>query len=1408
MREHEGLRRLLRWRGAAARTVTLGICAGLGLLLIPAGANAASITDVGEGFPLSINASDHILIGKFVEEEEEGKLVENLTGPWSIWTAAKSTTLLPLNGPVEHEEEPETDGKPASPRVEMSLYGINESGQVGGTSTVALQEGDEEISDDRPVWFSPDGEGHQVPIFQEQIKDGDGEPRHVGGIGLGIDNAGDVVGIGVIEGDDKALPRGFFAAAGGMPVVVGESDRPSGGGSEVFAINGPGEMVGVTSQLDGDDQEPVDPKYYLWKSPTAAGIELPFDTPTRAIASDGSVLGYRSGQLYLRTPDEKVTAVTGLTEGNEAVAVNASHQVVGAEMVAGGEHAAMWQAGTVTDLNTLLPKGSGWVLTRATAINDTGDIAGVGTLNGKVEAFLLKPGLVVTSVKDAEETSSGLAAGACLTENDGCTLRAAIETADASHSQAPTQITFNIAGVAAKTIATISPKEPLPAITKPVYIDATTQPTPFTAGSRTIGAIIDGAEKAGNGLELGEGSAGSTVLGLQIQHFKGDGVKLADENEQLADSVLTDDTTGAEVAGNNDTVGAANGLAGDIFFTDGDVKGLTEYLESHGGNKRSVAEFQSALVTYGSGILLAAASTGASITGDYIGVHGPGFESAPDKLGADGPLTKNLAGDETIMPFGVVIAPTSGPISNVTVGGPGGAADVDSGTIFGLLALAGEGGAVNGLSIQGSSFGAATNGSALEPLGGLIGVLAAGAVNGLQIGTPAAGDKFQGLLIGAALAGEQVSSPSVQGDTFGTNANLGSFEPKLGLHDVFGLLLADTQGAAIGGTSSGQGNSILGTLIGLGLVGQHLANDTIAGNTIGSSSPARFTTFLKAELEEFYGVLGVLFSGNAKPGVSNSSQNITFQSNAIQGNMFGMLSVATTGMSLYGNTVQDNAFGLFDLGSGGAQIGSSGRGNAFVNDGFGLLMANTDPSPDELKEAEVNPKDSSPSTREGVLGAPDENLAFDGVNAITTANLSPTSANPPSVPGTNNSIFANNFGVNSAGSAEPNELPVLIAGDEHSLQFGGTAPGQGNTVEDNRDAGVWVAGGEDGHNPTVQILGNTIYNNENFTGTLTGFPGLGIDLINYEGVGAFGPIGVDPEDPTQPDVGANNLQNSPKLSAASSSGGTLTLTGSLHGVASTNYLIEVFADENQNPFGAGEGETLLGRLSLSTDASGNVSFTATFAAPGAGYRYISSTATTVPASGPGVTSEFSVNVPITAAGATTAPTTGTSATTSATSAGTPTTAKGASSTTVSASGSSATVSGSSVTLPVQASCSSATASPCTVTTTATTPTAGASKASVTATVANSKQKKGKKGKAPLTIGHGSMTLAPGASAPLHLTLSSQGLALLRADHTLTITLTVTITGAGRPTITHTLHFQLKFKAPAKAKPKHGSNKPK
>ncbi len=54
-------------------------------------------------------------------------------------------------------------------------------------------------------------------------------------------------------------------------------------------------------------------------------------------------------------------------------------------------HAFVWRNGKITDLNTLLPPGSGWNLAIASGINDNGQICGLGLHDGKVRAFLLNP---------------------------------------------------------------------------------------------------------------------------------------------------------------------------------------------------------------------------------------------------------------------------------------------------------------------------------------------------------------------------------------------------------------------------------------------------------------------------------------------------------------------------------------------------------------------------------------------------------------------------------------------------------------------------------------------------------------------------------------------------------------------------------------------------------------------------------------------------------------------------------------------------------------------------------------------------------------------------------------------------------------------------------------------------------
>jgi hypothetical protein len=43
------------------------------------------------------------------------------------------------------------------------------------------------------------------------------------------------------------------------------------------------------------------------------------------------------------------------------------------------------------DLNTLIPANSGWYLQFTASINNAGEIAGQGTINGEVHAFLLTP---------------------------------------------------------------------------------------------------------------------------------------------------------------------------------------------------------------------------------------------------------------------------------------------------------------------------------------------------------------------------------------------------------------------------------------------------------------------------------------------------------------------------------------------------------------------------------------------------------------------------------------------------------------------------------------------------------------------------------------------------------------------------------------------------------------------------------------------------------------------------------------------------------------------------------------------------------------------------------------------------------------------------------------------------------
>lgn len=80
------------------------------------------------------------------------------------------------------------------------------------------------------------------------------------------------------------------------------------------------------------------------------------------------------------------------SDQTEVRAINNLGQIVGSsDYHAGNSHAFLYSHRMVTDLNNLIPAGSGWVLENANGINDRGQIVGTGKHHGKTRAFMLTP---------------------------------------------------------------------------------------------------------------------------------------------------------------------------------------------------------------------------------------------------------------------------------------------------------------------------------------------------------------------------------------------------------------------------------------------------------------------------------------------------------------------------------------------------------------------------------------------------------------------------------------------------------------------------------------------------------------------------------------------------------------------------------------------------------------------------------------------------------------------------------------------------------------------------------------------------------------------------------------------------------------------------------------------------------
>jgi probable HAF family extracellular repeat protein len=284
-------------------------------------------------------------------------------------------------------------------------------------------------------------------------------PPGVVGVGEGINSGGRIVGASLAAVQGDSISRAFVASATLVLTDLGALD--GGDFSAAYDINDNGQITGEASKRDGDahaflgtsagnlrdlgtlggassvgrsvnESGQVAGTSRIAKSPAirafrfteGAGMvslgTLPGGTNSSGygINDSGQVVGESdNGPVLSQGLIAKATSFFGThaflwTEGvgmkdlghlgggsSSARAINNNGVVVGTSTtVNAAPRAFRWtQAEGMIDLNTLLRRGSGWVLVTADDVNDRGQITGSGVHHGAERAYRLNPpGLVVS----------------------------------------------------------------------------------------------------------------------------------------------------------------------------------------------------------------------------------------------------------------------------------------------------------------------------------------------------------------------------------------------------------------------------------------------------------------------------------------------------------------------------------------------------------------------------------------------------------------------------------------------------------------------------------------------------------------------------------------------------------------------------------------------------------------------------------------------------------------------------------------------------------------------------------------------------------------------------------------------------------------------------------------------------
>jgi CSLREA domain-containing protein len=521
--------------------------------------------------------------------------------------------------------------------------------------------------------------------------------------------------------------------------------------------------------------------------------------------------------------------------------------------------------------------------------------------------------LTVNSSADGADDNAGN--GVCHTAQDTCTLRAAIQEANATTAADVAAFSIGVGQV------TIQPGSPLPEITKPLTLDGATQPLGMAMPGRPRVELDGAAAGAGaDGLVISAGS--SQVKSLAIGRFNRYGIFMYAPGVPAGNNTVEDSNIGTDASG----LIARPNRSGVVIYASHD--------NVISGNVISGNGFVGGQLNEGTGIqVYGLGATANVVKGNYVGVGADGTTKLANTLGGIS-ISDSMVGTNDVA-ADTRVGGSEPADRNVIAGNGSDAFGCDPALSGAILCNGIQVYVAGNTRIAGNHIGVDVLGQALGNAGEGV-ILARGASDAL-VGVDAADVDERNVISANARNGVVIAGGNtnrVSGNRIGTNSggSAAAIDTTGAASNKIGVLVTETntgEGSSdttVGGPGE-QGNLISGNRIGVRVFGK-ATGTLIRGNRIGTNAAGTATVANTEDGVDLFGTAGNevggaaldayrnLISGNARHGVR--IRDAGAHDNLVQGNRLGTAANGTAplpnksaGISIE-NGAHDNEIGSRD----------------------------------------------------------------------------------------------------------------------------------------------------------------------------------------------------------------------------------------------------------------------------------------------------------------------------------------------------------------------------------------------------------------------------------------------------------------------------------------------------------------